>query len=344
MAPVSCKTDAMRRRSRCASAIIGGLILSLLIGCTRSNAPSATRTPQPTVPQATDTAVVPPPSLPQPSIGAVHFIDARRGWALRAQTVGSPEAVTPETTVLRTTDGGASWTVVTSVPFALTIIDFVDDIHGWAGGGGPGVLLVTGDGGVTWSKEAGAGDGVRMLNFVSSKVGWMQGLGHKLALTTDAGRTWTDVAVPCPGHNFSQVASFADQSFGLLACLSDGGAGFQGKRLYSTADAGRTWTEIVNALGSAEYLYELFVLDRTRAWYTTGGPAGANLYITNDGGASWQSVPLPGGRGYFGLLRSVRFVDPMHGWVVAARSAYPPGTILATEDGGATWSPIFTPG
>lgn len=225
----------------------------------------------------------------------------------------------------------------------MTAIDFVDDVHGWVAGD-PGVLLVTNDGGNSWSKEADAAGGVRMLNFVSPEVGWMQGLGHELALTTDGGRTWNDVAVPCPGRDFSQVASFSDQSFGLLVCLRDGGAGFVGKQLYSTADGGRTWTEIVNALGSAEYLYDLFVLDRKNAWYTTGGPPGANLYVTNDGGASWQSVLLPGGRGYFGLLQSVQFVDPMHGWVVAARSAYPPGTILATEDGGATWSLISTPG
>jgi len=282
--------------------------------------------------------------LPQSSIGAVHFIDANRGWALRAQTLGSPQVVTPETTVLRTTDGGASWTVVTSVPFALTIIDFVDDIHGWAASDGPGVLLVTDDGGGTWSKEAAAADGVRMLNFVSSTVGWMQGLGHKLALTTDGGRTWADVAVPCPGQDFSQVTGFADQSFGLLACLWGPGAAFQGKRLYSTADAGRTWTEIPDALGSPEYFDSLFVLDRERAWYTTGPYPRANLYATTDGGATWQPVPLPGGRGYFGWLWSVQFVDPAHGWLVANRAAYPPaGTILATANGGTSWSPLVTP-
>jgi len=289
--------------------------------------------------------------LPRPSIVAVHFIDASTGWALRAQPVGSPDVVTPETTVLRTTDGGASWTVVASVPFALTIIDFVDDIHGWAsgdagwvGGDVPGVLLVTEDGGVTWSKEAGAADRVQMLNFVSSTVGWMQGLGHQLALTTDGGRSWADVAVPsCPDPHLSPVASFADESFGLLVCRYDAGLSFEGKRLYSTADAGRTWTEIPNALGSGGYLESLFVLDRQRAWYTTGGPAGANLYATTDGGTTWKLVPLPGGRGYFGWLWSVQFLDPARGWLVAGLADYPPGTIMATDDGGASWMPLATP-
>ena len=58
-------------------------------------------------------------------------------------------------------------------------------------------------------------------------------------------------------------------------------------------------------------------------------PASASAFIsTGDGGWVWQN-PLPQGNS----LYDVAFIDAMHGWAVGAA-----GTILATTDGGATWS------
>jgi hypothetical protein len=58
-------------------------------------------------------------------------------------------------------------------------------------------------------------------------------------------------------------------------------------------------------------------------------PAGAFAFIsTGDGGWFWQN-PLPQGN----ALGAVTFPDATHGWAVGDY-----GTILATTDGGATWS------
>ena len=65
---------------------------------------------------------------------------------------------------------------------------------------------------------------------------------------------------------------------------------------------------------------------------------------TEDGGATWTRVAIPIEPGVGVHLRDVCFADAQHGWVVGEN-----GTILATVDGGTTWTrqsegvPVPTP-
>jgi photosystem II stability/assembly factor-like uncharacterized protein len=321
-------------------------------GSRRSPASSNLRTPaQPEVSQTAGPAAISPPvadaTIPPPpptptagslSILAVHFVDVDVGWAIQVT-----ESPTPERLVLRTVDGGASWTVVARVTFDIDRIEFVDRLHGWAASDA-GALLTTADGGESWSVVA-RGGAISSMSFVSRDIGWVVGLGYELAVTGDGGRTWKPVTTPCrgdPGEHIRRRVSFTSASFGVLECSEDGGAGFEGKEVYSTADGGSTWKEIPGSIGSGEYVSDVFALDQTHWWYTTSY-AVADFYSSENGGASWKFVPLPGGRGYFNWLSEPQFIDTTHGWVVAARNGTPPGTIFATSDGGNTWTPLSVP-
>jgi photosystem II stability/assembly factor-like uncharacterized protein len=315
-------------------------------GCSESHHPSGNST----LPTATlGLSPTPPftpvnrPVLPPPSIYGVHFIDSQRGWAIFAANEDATARA-----ILATTDGGASWHTLSEVPYRVYAIDFANELHGWVATSQyphPGVLLETNDGGMSWSELINAPNAMRAsIELISPSIGYIYGLGHGLAITVDGGRTWTEVASPCDERDERPKLSFAGATTGMVVCLHrNGGAGFQGKRLFTTVDGGAIWTQIPDALGTQEYLIQLFALDNKRAWYATGGPPGANLYGTLDGGQHWEMVDLPGGRGYFFQIRSIQFLDPLKGWVVVSRAGSGPGTILATRDGGVTWTALPAP-
>jgi photosystem II stability/assembly factor-like uncharacterized protein len=285
---------------------------------------------------ATLPPTLPPDALADASILAVHFVDPDHGWAV--QRLADSPAIARA--ILYTADGGSSWNILSRIDADVARIDFVDREHGWLATN-DGVLRATVDGGESWSVVA-QGGSISDISFVSPELGWLVGLGHDLAVTRDGGQTWMALTTPCNDEHLPPKASFQSSSSGVIVCPEDGGAGFEGKRVYSTDDGGVTWSEIRDSIGSAGYFSDLFVLNDADWWYTSPYPV-AVLYSTRNAGVSWSLVPLPGGSGYFNWLSDPEFVDATHGWVVASKNAVPPGTILATSDGGKTWAPVAVP-
>jgi photosystem II stability/assembly factor-like uncharacterized protein len=68
------------------------------------------------------------------------------------------------------------------------------------------------------------------------------------------------------------------------------------------------------------------------------------LYHTTDGGATWSSVAVPGGP--YQDIGSPTFTDPSSGTLVGQEVSSTGAVVLATADGGATWTrhPIAWPG
>jgi photosystem II stability/assembly factor-like uncharacterized protein len=98
--------------------------------------------------------------------------------------------------ILRTVDGGASWTKVAAVPTALQTVVFLDPLHGWAGGGG-GALWRTEDGGFTW-REALPVTATDVYGLTAADAAhlWLAGGGGAI-LFTDGGAQ-EDPVVPPP--------------------------------------------------------------------------------------------------------------------------------------------------
>jgi photosystem II stability/assembly factor-like uncharacterized protein len=76
--------------------------------------------------------------------------------------------------------------------------------------------------------------------------------------------------------------------------------------------------------GAAPSLYTASFADDRHGWVVGKGVT----IRTADGGQTWQSLASPSGS-----LRSAHFIDARRGWAVGYD-----GTILATRDGGASWS------
>ena len=173
-------------------------------------------------------------------------------------------------TVLRTTDGGATW-VRRPAPGA----DALDFRSVWAFDSLTAVVASAGD--------AAAGQA-------------------RLYRTVNGGRSWTLVRQDTARGIFYDAVAFWDRQYGLV--LSDPvGEGTRRQFLVlATSDGGATWRrtpaegmpdalpdEAAFAAGNAA----LGVADETRAWFVTGGPNGARVYTTTTGGARWDAVAAP---------------------------------------------------
>jgi photosystem II stability/assembly factor-like uncharacterized protein len=197
----------------------------------------------------------------------VDMISPTTGWGLAAGAV------------LRTLDGGATWTNV-SPPGDLSRVGtggrggaaFLNASDAWipvvspvaAAHGHPVTVERTGDGGRTWSATtlpAGTSGGAR-LSFVTATQGWAWvGFGAATAQessevlgTTDGGRRWTPLAAPFspytvpPGGSVGKgyPGSCCLLTFGFSSATTGWLGGWMfapGTALWQTADGGTTWKQ-----------------------------------------------------------------------------------------------------
>jgi photosystem II stability/assembly factor-like uncharacterized protein len=132
-----------------------------------------------------------------------------------------------------------------------------------------------------------------------------------------------------------------------------------GVHLYRSNDAGTTWTDISPRVqaGALKNLFNVQFRDDVEGWAMTSVQDAAaaeprdTIFHTQDGGATWQSMPLhrPSLPGWeedtVAGPASMYFLDAAHGWISMAFSGLlSPGRVLVTVDGGRTWTwPASTP-
>ncbi len=164
--------------------------------------------------------------------------------------------------------------------------------------------------------------------FTSAADGWIAGDGGYLASTSDGGRTWRKYPLNTT-EDINEIY-FRNEKNGYLVA---------GRKLFVTNDAGATWKETVIFRasdfknGTPEFLSIRFA-DKRRGLVVgsvlnKGGDVIDSLVMrTNDGGETWQRVPVPSK----GELFHLDYNGSSHGWIVGDE-----GVILATVDGGDTW-------
>ena len=295
--------------------------------------PTATSLPPTSIPA---TAVPSPspspsstPSVQQPvMLLSIHMTTATDGWAVGQIADGR--------TVLHTTDGGAHWQNVSPqvAPASIASTDFAGSTDAWVAAGvlgNPGnnptmtvTVYSTHDSGQTWQSGAPfsiPGGGPGSIDFIDAQHGWMMaGLGAaagseavEILQTVDGGMHWQQVSLTSGYPNQSTPGSLP---FGC----DKTGIGF--------SDANTGW-----AAGACP-----------------GGPH--FLFVTHDGGRTWQRQTLPSPPGYAANLFSqcqcafdppVFFSPQVGAFDVQIYEATPSAYLYVTADGGATWTPRKLP-
>ena len=130
------------------------------------------------------------------SIHAVSFLDSLRGWAAGSFYLGERGVL------LKTSDGGESWTQHLELPHSVNNIVFGDSLRGWITG--PNAIDWSDDGGESWT-PAEIDSLLTVISdvaFADAWTGYAVGFNGRVWETLDGGRTWRFVESFGSGYAF----------------------------------------------------------------------------------------------------------------------------------------------
>jgi photosystem II stability/assembly factor-like uncharacterized protein len=186
----------------------------------------------------------------------------------------------------------------------------------------------------------------------SSRTGWYGNGEGRLYTTTNGGDAWEEIWHK-PG-TFIRALGFVGHDVGVLGNVGPGAFPNVTDEvpLYRTTDGGRSWAAAriegpapggicgIDVLWSSTSRGDMIVNDAImHAAGRVGGPA--HYLRSDDYGASWTSRDLSS---LAGAIYDVRFIDRRTGFLAASSPgdrAAMNALILRTEDGGASWGPVY---
>ncbi|HYO91193.1 MAG TPA: hypothetical protein VEQ40_06135, partial [Pyrinomonadaceae bacterium] len=224
----------------------------------------------------------------------------------------------------------------------------------WASGD-KGTYARTTDGGKTW--QAGTVPGASELDFrdvdaFSADTAYLLSIGEgeksRIYKTTDGGKSWVLQFKSSRPEAFFDSMAFWDSERGIAVSDPVGGRFL----IISTSDGGRTWTEMpVDGMPAALAGEGAFAASGTciavegkrNVWFGTGGPEGARVFRSNDGGRTWAVTKTPISSGKSAGIFSVIFWNSKQGVVVGGdytKEREAKNNVAVTNDGGETWTLI----
>jgi photosystem II stability/assembly factor-like uncharacterized protein len=262
--------------------------------------------------------------------------------------------------VLKSTDGGTTWTPVLRVDVDLVGLDF----EGPSGVAisDEGEIFTTEDGAASWrarpdaafklrhamqapnlkgkgriSFEFNACTVIGRITWVVGSRGEVTGKGASMEATTipllvssSDGKTWKVANLPSPPEMPANAVRFFDGEHGwvLLEPPDDETPG----ALLRTTDGGDSWVQA--STGVAQSPTDVAFVDANNGWLV-GLAGGQNdepsqILATVDGGVTWRpqaKVPV--------ALFGIAFLDATNGWAVGAGAH-----IFHTNDGGLSWTDL----
>ncbi|GAB1444039.1 hypothetical protein MASR2M39_28840 [Ignavibacteriales bacterium] len=262
-------------------------------------------------------------------------------------------------TVLKTTDAGLTWqTLKTGEDIWYNSISVVGNDHIWVTG--PNEFLVSShDGGKTWkSEKIGKIAYFYKVQFFDAKNGIVAGAAilsenqteaiYQMYMTSDGGKTWK-LQNSSLGF-FPMEMYFTSEKEGYAIVKTDEKTGKD--RFVKTVDGGKTWKDVKEFAGATLSTMSFpdakngFVVTEV-AKVTAGTPA-AKLVVFNtvDGGKTWKQSDFPAevAANQYKEAHVVYFKTPKTGWVIKANEVEGPmqNQVFRTDDGGKTWTKIYT--
>jgi uncharacterized protein (TIGR03437 family) len=221
--------------------------------------------------------------------------------------------------LLKTTDSGATWSVVSKPPFSYT-----------------------------------SATGLLAIDPVKTNVLYTMNFASGLEVSTDGGVTWRAPAIPFPAGSASGgtttqpslagVATDPNHS-GVVYAVGPNAVIHPGKGyLLKSTDFGSTWSVLMSGAGfgsrifvnpkNSQEMYGSSVGTIVGCTAPNGGQCG--IYKSSDGGQSWTELDIPAG-----LVQNVA-IDVSPGLLYAsANDGLENANVYKSADGGNTWKAVF---
>ena len=249
-------------------------------------------------------------------------------WSARLRRIGvlfedccfvSPDSgfvVGASSVILRTSDGGLSWSQISSLPVSSSFnsIHFVTPRIGAVVGGG-GAILRTNDAGATWINQTNSAYGLPLqdVHFTTPSIGLAVGFLGTVLRTVNGGSTWSKINAGTV-ETLNGVA-FADSVHAVIVGAK--------ARILRSVDRGENWSPVsVTGLPATTALEQVFFAS-PQVGFIVG--SGGCILRSEDGGATWRLLGSPTANN----LNAVCFLDLHTGSAVGDN-----GTVLKTVDGG----------
>lgn len=274
-------------------------------------------------------------------------------WVWTQSAVGSTQS---RQAILRTSDGGQSWTNVTPPGLGviggsayLADVDVLDETQAWIAHGDVSSTVLklefTSNAGRTWSTMGTLPKGDCTVQFVSSTEGWCTVYGAAAGSmfvtsfhTRDGGRHWallsknssnSDLKGALP-FECDKVLYFDTAAVGWADLFCDGGVA----PIFETLDGGKTWVDRRDAapkgaFDSGSGFVDAPVTSGTHVTvgFAAYGPTRSLVYVSNNGGRTFSPVQTPV-RGHQALLDLLNATS----WKVMWGHK-----IYVTDNAGRTW-------
>ncbi len=258
---------------------------------------------------------------------------------------GNAPTPTPTLAPSPTSVGSRSAPTPAGSTSSLQAIHMIDAHTGWAETSTS--VLYTTNGWSTWKNvtphQAALVDGGYVL---SGQEAWIAEAGQQpgaiVSHTTDGGQTWQSATLSASVPLNPARMSFINNQDGWIEAETGGATGNDFEMIFRTTDGGKTWTAVSRTPdGGPSTIPATFPFTGHKTGLTfisasTGWATGPWLYITHDGGATWQAQTLPTVPGQ--VFAPPTFFNTRDGIVPATSQ------LFVTHDSGATWqSTSFLP-
>jgi len=258
-------------------------------------------------------------------------------------------------TVLRTTDGGATWKTA-PVPDAAQLdfrdIDAFSETIAYVmsiGNGEASRIYKTVDGGRHWALQLANKDPKIFLDAMAfwspeAGVAFSDSVDGRFVIfmTTNGGDTWTPVAADRLPPALPNEGAYAASGSNVAIAGSHVWIGTTASRVLHSVDRGRTWsvTQTPVVTGASAGIFSITFRDALHGLVVGGDfqkerEAVDNAAVTADGGKTWTLV-----KGLTGYRSAVAYVpESKRSWIAVG----PLGSDLSTDDG-KSWTPVAGPG
>lgn len=253
--------------------------------------------------------------------------------------------------IFRTTDGGVTWKPqgVDQQLEGLYGLTAINRYTAWAVGES-GSVYFTRNGGRRWTQvgspdnlpTGGALQGVFAPALNGNGRVWVTGTGDVAPNSIQIFRSPNSAALYLPAITWSATTDTATCTVECKMLSVTGNS--TGRKLFAvggkpytvvaSADSGRHWVQqtLPNAGGDND-ANSVVTLDGTNAWIVADY---GNTWWTDNGGAQWNKVRVPGASGSF--LLGVSTADNQHLWAVGSQNGR--GVVAESSDAGRTWETL----